>query len=189
MELSEAIRGRRAVRTYTAEPVDKADIDVLIEAAIQAPSAMNEQPWVFHVISDQALLTEISNHAKRHMLQSTPAGAASHHFESTLADESFHIFYHAPVVFLICAAAEGPWTTIDCSLAAQNLMLAAHERGLGSCWIGFAQAWLNTPAGKAPLGIGAAELPVAPIAIGHPAAATPPVARRPAHVVWHGPVA
>jgi len=45
MELIEAIYGRRATRAFTAEPVDRSVLEFLVEAAIQAPSAINEQPW------------------------------------------------------------------------------------------------------------------------------------------------
>src|ERR1019366_861562 len=149
MELLEAIYNRRSVREYTAEPVEEAQLRAMIDAAVQAPSAMNQQPWSFCVVRDQALLMRISNEAKTHMLRTSPAGLVSHHFEEILSNEAFHIFYHAPALILISANEEGAWTHIDCSLAAQNLMLAARGAGLGTCWIGFAQGWLNTPEGKA----------------------------------------
>ena len=64
MQLKEAIHGRRAVRDYTDQPVDKAAVTTLIEAAIQAPSAINKQPWAFVVIQDKALLKLYSDRAK-----------------------------------------------------------------------------------------------------------------------------
>ena len=91
---------------------------------------------------------------------------------------NFHIFYHAPTLILISASAQGPWIVEDCALAAENLMLAAFAVGLGTCWIGFAQGFLNTPAGKNELGLPIACVPVAPIIIGHPKAAPPPVPRK-----------
>lgn len=174
----EAIHGRRAVREYTSEPVQKEQIKTLIEAAIQAPSAMNRQPWTFCVVRDHNKLGQISDAAKAHMLRTTPAGLVSHHFEKTLGNAAFHIFYHAPALVLISATEDGQWGTIDCALAAQNLMLAAHDAGLGSCWIGFAEGWLNTSEGKALLDLPDSYVPVAPIVIGHPAHSVPPVLRR-----------
>ena len=85
------------------------------------------------------------------MLKTTPAGLLSHHFQELLSDPKFDIFYHAPVLIVISSTAESPWAVENCSLAAENLMLAARARGLGTCWIGFAQAWLATPEGKAAL--------------------------------------
>lgn len=56
MEVIEAIYGRRATRAFTAEPVDKSLLEFLIEAAIQAPSAVNGQPWDFTVVRNKPLL-------------------------------------------------------------------------------------------------------------------------------------
>ncbi|HWK97498.1 MAG TPA: nitroreductase [Pseudolabrys sp.] len=186
MDLSEAIVSRRAVRAYKPDAVDDKVIRALIDAAIQAPSAMNEQPWSFTVVRDKALLDRISQDAKAHMLRTTPAGLLSHH-GGMLADKTFHIFYHAPVLIVISSRSDGPWAAIDCALAAQNLMLAARGRGLGSCWIGFAQSWLGTPDGKAALNLPAAYVPVAPIIVGHPVSFPPAVARKPAEIAWIAP--
>ncbi|OIQ82880.1 5,6-dimethylbenzimidazole synthase [mine drainage metagenome] len=186
MDLDEAIAGRRAVREYLTEAIDDRMIGRLIDAAVHAPSAVNEQPWRFTVVRDQALLDRISRDAKAHMLASMPASAHSEHFHSLLADPEFQIFHHAPVLILISAAAEGPWIVEDCTLAAENLMLAAYASGLGSCWIGFAQSFLNTPAGKNLLGLPAAWVPVAPIIVGRPKAMPPPVPRKQPDVRWVG---
>ena len=69
MELLQAIHGRRSVREFTDEPVSEAVLHELIDAAIQAPSAINQQPWCFVVVTDQALLARISDHAKAHLLR------------------------------------------------------------------------------------------------------------------------
>ena len=97
---------------------------------------------------NQRVLDRLSLDAKSHMLATMPASLHSDRFRLLLDDPNFHIFYHAPVMILISANAEGPWIVEDCALAAENLMLAAHAIGLGTCWIGFAQGFLNTPDGK-----------------------------------------
>lgn len=186
MELEQAIYGRRATRAYTSEPVDQPMLKALIDAAIQAPSAINRQPWAFCIVRDQALLERISQEAKVLMLRSSPAGLASHHFEKMLGDQSFHIFYHAPALILICTVEESAWSRIDCTLAAQNLMLAAHGKGLGSCWIGFAQAWLETDEGRATLDLPSNWTPVAPIIVGHPSDSTPAPPRNNPELRWCG---
>jgi nitroreductase len=136
MELKDAIYARRAIRSFTAEPISQKVIRELIEAAIQAPSAVNAQPWTFCVVRDKGLLAAISREAKAHMVRTTPVGLMSHHFSEVLNDPSFDIFYQAPVLILISCMADVPWATEDCSLAAENLMLAACGAGLGICWIG-----------------------------------------------------
>lgn len=186
MDLQEAISRRRAVRAYSDEAVDETTIRSLIDAATQAPSAMNEQPWSFVVVREPALLDRISHDAKTHLLRSTPLGLLSDHFHETLADPRFHLFYHAPVLIVIASAVESPWAVEDCALAAENLMLSARAAGLGTCWIGLAQKWLATPQGKAVLELPPDCLPVAPIAVGHPKAWPPVVRRNEPRIQWHG---
>jgi nitroreductase len=98
MDLKEAIYGRRAVRELTAELVDEKLLRQLIDAAVQAPSAVNQQPWLFTVIRDKALLARISTEAKAHMLNTSMAAASPHfHFHDILNNPEFDIFYHAPL--------------------------------------------------------------------------------------------
>ncbi len=186
MDLQEAIYTRRAVREFTAELVDEKTIHELIEAAVQAPSAINQQPCSFCVIRDKAVLAKISREAKAHMLRSTSIGLMSHHFQQILNDANFDIFYHAPVLIVISTVADIPWAVEDCALAAENLMLAARGANLGTCWIGFAQSWLGTPEGKALLKIPPAYRPVAPIIVGHPKSAPPAVPRKQPEIRWIG---
>ena len=186
MDLNEAITDRRAVREYTPQAVDERTIHHLIDAAICAPGAVNQQPWTFTVVRDQTMLDRISRNAKSHMLATMQASPHSDHFQSLLNDPNFHIFYHAPVLILISAIAEGPWIVEDCALAAENLMLAAYAGGLGTCWIGFAQSFLNTSDGKNVLGLPASCVPVAPIIVGHAKAVPAPVPRNKPEVRWIG---
>jgi nitroreductase len=186
MDITEVISGRRSVREYTPQAVDETAIRHLIDAAIKAPNAVNQQPWSFTVVRDQAGLERLSHAAKSHMLATMPATAHSDHFRSLLSNPDFQIFYHAPVLILISAAAQGPWIVEDCALAAENLMLAAYAAGLGTCWIGFAQGFLNTPEGKKELALPDACVPVAPIIVGHPKAAPPPVQRKVPEIRWIG---
>ena len=186
MDVNEAISGRRSTREYTAEAVDEKTIHSLIEAALHAPNAVNLQPWTFTVVRDQGLLDRISRDAKSHMLATMPAGPQSDHFRTLLNDPRFHIFYHAPVLILISGIAQGPWIVEDCALAAENMMLAAYALQLGTCWIGFAQGFLNTPDGKNALGLPAAWVPVAPIIVGHPNATAAPVPRKKPDIRWIG---
>jgi nitroreductase len=186
MDLYTAIRGRRSVREYTNSALTEAEIGALIHAAVCAPSAVNEQPWAFTVVRDQALLDRVSKAAKAHLLATTAPGPHADHFMHLLSDPDFQIFYHAPALILISATAQGPWMVENCALAAENLMLAAHGAGLGSCWIGFAQGFLNTPEGKQLFDIPQGHMPVSPIIVGHPKAAPPVVARETPTVRWIG---
>jgi nitroreductase len=185
MDLNAAILGRRSVREFTSQPVADETIRGLIDAAIHAPNAVNQQPWTFTVVRDQTVLTRLSDDAKRHMLANMPDRHADH-FRARLSDPNFQIFYHAPALIIISALEHGPWIVEDCALAAENLMLAAYADGLGTCWIGFAQSFLNTSEGKKALELPAAWVPVAPIIVGHPKGTTTAVPRREPAIKWVG---
>jgi len=138
MNLTEAIYGRRSVREYADAPVDEDVIRRLVSAATQAPSAVNLQPWTFATVRDREQLGRVSREAKAHMLATMPS-RLSGHFGALLSDPHYNIFHGAPLLIVISADAQGPWIVEDCALAAENLMLAAFDEGLGTCWIGFAQ--------------------------------------------------
>ena len=169
----------------TAWSPAKATIRRLIDSAIQAPSAVNEQAWSFSVVRDKTVLARISEQAKAHMVKTPPTGLPSHHFHD-LSDPTFDIFYHAPVLIVISSVTNSQWAVENCALAAENLMLSACAAGLGTCWIGFAQTWLGTPEGKATLELPPSYVPVAPIIVGHPKSALQPVPRKEPEIRWIG---
>jgi nitroreductase len=185
VQVQDAIFNRRSVREYTDEAVDDATIRRLIGAATHAPNAANQQPWRFTVVRDREVLSRISREAKAHML-ATMAKQYEERFRARLSDPAFDIFYHAPALIVISGRAQEPWIVENCALAAQTLMLAAFAEGFGTCWIGFAQGYLGTAAGKAALDAPEAWFPVAPIVVGRPAVAPPPVSRLNPEIRWIG---
>jgi nitroreductase len=101
-----------------------------------------------------------------------------------LAEPTFNIFYGASCLIVVCARPPVQQSMEDCCLAAQNLLLAAHAQGLGTCWIGFARPWLELAETRTELAIPADCLPVAPIIVGFPATLPSPVERRKPIVIW-----
>ena len=187
MDLDTALASRRSVRDYAAEPVDEATIRHLIGAAVLAPSATNGQPWTFLVVRDRALLDRLSAETKAYLLAGAlPEGPGVERRRVRLADPDYQIFHHAPVLILISGSASDRWVVEDCSLAAENLMLAAAALGLGTCWIGYAQRYLETAAGRALVGLPGEVLPVAPIVVGHPRTVPGPTDRREPEIRWLG---
>ena len=69
MDLMEAIYSRRSIRSYTDQQVEKSTVKALIQAAVQAPSALNQQPWAFAVIQDGKLPAQYSDRVKAHVLK------------------------------------------------------------------------------------------------------------------------
>jgi nitroreductase len=186
MEMLDAIRRRRAVRDFKPDPVPPALVRQLISSACWAPSAMNEQPWHFTIVTDRELMKEISTKAKGEMLKHLAAVPRPGHFHDLLSDPDYNIFHNAPMLVAISAPADRQWCVEDCAMAAQNMMLAALELGLGSCWIGFAQNWLNSGDGLRALGLPATQRVVAPLILGFSKITPPSVARKEAAVNWIG---
>jgi len=187
MSALDAIHQRRSVRDYSPQAIDEAIIRPLIDAAVHAPTAMHEEPWLFAVIQDKSLLKRLSDSAKervRNEAQGSDSPHAKHSLELVNAPE-FHVFYNAGTLIVIYSKFPGPFVVADCWLAAENLLLAACAKGLATCVIGFAVSALNTPEWKAELKIPAEMTAIAPIIVGVPAGETPPVPRKPPEIlIW-----
>jgi len=187
MSVMDAIYRRRSVRDYTPRTIDQAVIRTLLDAAVHAPTAMREEPCSFAVIQDKTLLNRLSDSAKERV-RSEAQGSDSHHAKHSLDlvnAPDFHVFYNAGTLIVIYSKYQGPFVVADCWLAAENLMLAACAKGLGTCVIGFAVSALNSAEWKAELKIPVEMTAIAPIIVGVPAGATPPVARKqPEILTW-----
>ena len=184
MELMDVVKNRRAVREYTAAPVDRATVERLIDAAILAPSAMNLQPWTFAVLLGRERIETYAKRAKDWLLASLSQTSYEPSIRHMLEDPHFVLFYHAPALLIILAKSSGTQAAEDCCLAAENLMLAARNEGLGTCWIGFARPWLDLPATKTELKLPEHYHVVAPLILGHPTAWPESHGRRPAEIHW-----
>ena len=175
-----AIRYRRSVRDYTRQTVEKNVIHMLLDAAVQAPTAMDEEPWSFAVIQDKKVLDRLSESAKK-LVRNEAQGADTDRAKHTLhvVDKpDFHVFYNAGTLIVIFSKLQGAFAVADCWLAAENLLLAACAQGLGTCVIGFAVSALNTPEWKSELKIPAEMTAIAPMIVGVPAGETSPVPRK-----------
>jgi nitroreductase len=138
MELSEVIKGRRSVRRFKPEPVPKDVIENILELAQWAPSAMNQQDWRFIVVEG----------AKKEALLKITATAFDHFkpiLEKNFPDKPkvleaskrfFETYGNAPVIVLAYGGhfPTGQADPYSISLAVQNLLLAAHDAGLGAVW-------------------------------------------------------
>jgi nitroreductase len=117
MDALECIHTRRSIRKYLDKDISDDLIRQILEAAMTAPSAGNQQPWHFIIIKDKTILNKI----------------AQFHEYAQMCKE-------AHVAILVCADIkslrhEGMWEQ-DCSAATQNILLAAHALGLGAVWCG-----------------------------------------------------
>ncbi len=192
MNFMDVLKKRRAVREYTDGAIDRWQIESLIDAAIEAPSAMNIQPWAFAVVLGRDEVEDYARRAKESLLKGVarlPDRGIRQRFEERVqADPDFSLFYHAPALVLVLAKSSEHQAIEDCCLAAQNLMLAARDRDLGTCWIGFARPWFNLLEVKAELGLPAEYQVIAPIVLGYPTAWPESHGRKPPEIHWISPV-
>jgi len=140
METEKAISGRRSVRDYDKKAVPEDAVKEILKAGAMAPSAMDEQPCRFIVITDPTKIRELSDKVKSK--SGMLGGAVGARLAERMKLKEDVIFYGAPMVIFI-AAEKNDWNGINCALAAQNMMLRAYDLGLGSCFIGFAAALKN----------------------------------------------
>lgn len=109
---------RTSVREYLDKEIEQEKIDLLLKAAMAAPSAGNQQPWEFYVVKNKEILKELAH-------CSPYAGCVE----------------KAPVGIVLCYRREvilPMYAQIDLSACTQNLLLAADSLGLGAVWLGIA---------------------------------------------------
>ncbi len=117
MDVLQAIMTRRSIRRFTGEVISEEQLDTLVRAGFQAPSAHNEQPWHFVVVRDKEKLEVIGKtHGYAKMLPSAGCGIIVCGDEEKQNNRGFLVE--------------------DCSAAIQNILLAAHGIGLGAVWCG-----------------------------------------------------
>jgi nitroreductase len=155
MDAMEAILSRRSIRRYSGEPVPKEVILELMEAAMSAPSANNEQPWQFVIIDDRRILDEIPRfHPYAHMLKEASWAIA------VCGDLNREMM-------------SGYWVQ-DCSAATQNILIAANAKGLGAVWLGVYPDAERAKTVQKLLGLPGHVVPLCFISIGYPAEEKPP---------------
>nr|WP_321467370.1 nitroreductase family protein [uncultured Desulfobulbus sp.] len=182
--VKECIQLRHSVRSYTDEPISETEILELLEAARQAPSSLNSQPWRFAVITDQATREWIATKEvsrKQTWLATAPAiivccadlegyvrdsqAAAFFYKENNLVDQEpmEGIEDYVAQEESNSMAARFGAGAMNVGIAVSFLMLRATEMGLGTCWVGmFDEEQLKTR-----LGLGAETRVVCLLAVGH----------------------
>ena len=168
MELMDVLKDRRAVREYTNATVEKPVIEQLINAAILAPSAMNVQPWAFAALTGRERVDQLADRVKTWLLANFSDTMYGPAIRGMIEDPKYALFHHAPALVMVMAKSSESQALEDCCLAAENLMLAARDAGIGSCWVGFARPWLNLPEIKHELRLPDTYHVVAPIVLGYP---------------------
>ena len=144
------IKERRSIRNFEEKKIDKETIKEIIQAGKYAPSAKDDQPWKFIVITKKEYIQELSIQIKRELKKLLKLRFFKKFKIKELKNieilkfifvvafsKTDMIFFNAPILILILTE-KNLFYDESCACCAQNMMLAAHSIGIGSCWIGFA---------------------------------------------------
>ena len=150
METIKAISTRRSIRTFTSQQISEDMIEKLLRAGMQAPSARNYQPWHFVVTAERKILDKIP-----------------------LIHPYAEMMYQATLAILVCGdlnlEKSVEYCAINCSAATQNILLAAHDLGLGAVWLGVYPRKERSEGLKKLFDIPQDIVPVSLLACGYPA--------------------
>jgi nitroreductase len=155
----QAMQQRRSIRTYASGPVDRAIIEEIVDCARLAPTAMNEQPWEFLVVTEKSSLVRIPpllGHAE------------------FIANAAFCV---------LVLARQSSCAVEDCCAATENLLLAAEAHGLGACWVAGAPQPYAPAVAKA-FGAPDTLALISIVSVGHPAE-SPSIEKRPLASLLH----
>lgn len=161
----EAIFSRRSIRRFTPEPLTAAEIEILRQVALAAPTGMDVQPWQFHFLLNPDMINRIS-----HIALTTLRNNGNQAAVDRMAERHESLFYGAPLVVFISMPVEN-MSGVDAGIAVQSLAIAAQSMGLGSCIIGLAGAAFEGEQAdevKASLQMSGDRAFIISIAIGHP---------------------
>jgi nitroreductase/NAD-dependent dihydropyrimidine dehydrogenase PreA subunit len=212
--VEKVIYTRRSNRLYKKKKVPEELLRRVVEAGRFAPSQGNSQPWSFVVISDRDLIDRIGtecgkrvapvsklyleNGGKQGWLKTLAVNALSrltpnnfdqrlaHGIDTVVSNEKWDMFLHAPALIIVLGDKRSIGEPlIDATLAAHNIVLAAHSLGLGTCYVGFVKMLNTLPDLKRELGIEWPYKVMTSIAIGYPRSRTDKaVARERPKVTW-----
>ena len=153
-EVLKIIARRKSTRTYKEEQIKEAELQAILGAGIQAPSATNAQPWHFTTIQDKKLIDYISSKSKELIIASGIEPLVK------IAESPTNIFYHAPTLIIVSGKDDVSSSLVDCSAAIENMLIAAESLNIGAVWVGLAKFFftskeentkIDRPAGYTPL--------------------------------------
>lgn len=170
MEVLEAIKTRRSIRAFTDRKISREDLEIIAEAAIYAPSAMNRQSWKFTVVQDKARIEALAAAIRKELGR----------------DEDYN-FYRPDVMILASNERDNHNGAEDCACALENIFLAAHALGIGSVWINQLKGICDVPDVRAvlrELKLPENHIVLGMAALGYPAAPPKQVAKNHSVVEW-----
>lgn len=136
----ENILTRRSVRSFRADQIAKEELDAILLAGSYAPSSLGEQSWLFTAVLNPETLRAV-NEAIRQALLILPIEPDTYPYTVSLVEKAktrgvdANFLFHAPAYIIVSNRADNKNAMADSALALENMMLAAHSLGIGSCWL------------------------------------------------------
>jgi len=148
LDIISLLKNRRSIQEYTPKNVSEKVLDVILEAAMWAPSAHNAQPWRFIVVRDSALKLKLAEAMAYRWKSDLAKNGVSKKDRESLAEASVKRFSSAPIVIVSCLTMmemnhypdkrrqriESTMAVQSVAAAIENMLLASHAMGLGACW-------------------------------------------------------
>ena len=132
-QVVETIMTRRSVRQYKPQAVEREKMQTIVECGINAPNAMNKQPWEVRVVDNADYINGVTELYKK----AHPKAAEDPAFKN--------MFRNAPTVVFIGHDTKSESSPFDCGLLAENMMISAWSMGIGSCCLGSPARFMKTP--------------------------------------------
>ena len=133
-DVLKAIKNRKSTRSYKDTQITEQELKTLLDSALQAPSAMNSQPWHFTVVQNVEMIDRMSEKTKEVMRESENS------YVSNVGKGPMHVFYNAPTVIVVSGKKDVSSSLVDCSAAIENMLIAAESINIGTDWVGFVRA-------------------------------------------------
>ena len=136
-EVLNAIHARRSTRSFTEAQVERDKLEVLLEAAVWAPSGGNNQSWLFTAVQDKETLVKLNDLVREGFQRWAPDDdyPAKMRAKAASQKEDYNFYYHAPTVIIASNKPNYENAMADCALALENIFLAAESIRLGTCYL------------------------------------------------------
>lgn len=131
-DVIKAIVERRSIRKYKPDPIAEKDRDLILKAGLHAPSAKNTQSWHILAVQKPDIIDRITDEVKAALLR-----AKIDKYKALAENPNYRVNFGAAPLFTIVSAASAQTScpAEDCSCVLENMFLAAHSLGIGSCWV------------------------------------------------------
>lgn len=187
MQVLEALTDRRSVRDYTDELIPEETWRELLYYGTLAPSGTNMQPWAFVIVQGKEEIAAHGEALKQDLVEHLEDHPHLLRYRPTLENPNFRVLFNASNLLIIYGNTTSHFYVGDCAMAAHNITLAAMEKGIGSCWVGFGEYYFNTPEFREAHGVPEGYEIVCVMTLGYPAKPKGPARERRAPEIFSAP--